>query len=39
MVRMVEHLRPAASRPYTKLDTPIFLGVLKELPEVLADLG
>jgi chlorite dismutase len=39
MVRMVEHLRPAASRPYTKLDTPIFLGVLKDLPEVLADLG
>jgi chlorite dismutase len=39
MVRMVEHLRPAASRPYTKLDTPIFLGVRKELPAVLADLG
>jgi hydrogen peroxide-dependent heme synthase len=39
MVRMVEYLRPAASRPYTKLDTPIFLGVLKELPDVLSDLG
>jgi chlorite dismutase len=39
MVKMVEYLRPAASRPYTKLDTPILLGVLKELPEVLADLG
>ncbi len=39
MVRMVEHLRPAASRPYTRLDTPIFLGVLKDLPEALADLG
>jgi hydrogen peroxide-dependent heme synthase len=39
MVRMVEYLRPAASRPYTKLDTPIFLGVLKDLPEVLGDLG
>ena len=39
MVRMVEHLRPAASRPYTKLDTPIFLGVLKDMPEALADLG
>lgn len=39
MVRMVEHLRPAASRPYTKLDTPIFLGVKKDLPDVLADLG
>ncbi len=39
MVKMVEHLRPAASRPYTKLDTPIFLGVRKELPDVLTDLG
>lgn len=39
MVRMVEHLRPAASRPYTKLDTPIFLGVMKDLPDVLRDLG
>jgi hydrogen peroxide-dependent heme synthase len=39
MVRMVEYLRPAASRPYTKLDTPIFLGVMKDLPAVLADLG
>jgi hydrogen peroxide-dependent heme synthase len=39
MVRMVEYLRPAGSRPYTKLDTPIFLGVMKDLPEVLSDLG
>jgi chlorite dismutase len=39
MVRMVEHLRPAASRPYTKLDTPIFLGVLKEPLAALTDLG
>ncbi|HUG16184.1 MAG TPA: chlorite dismutase family protein [Thermomicrobiales bacterium] len=39
MVRMVEHLRPAGSRPYTKLDTPIFLGVMKDLADVLADLG
>lgn len=39
MVRMVEYLRPAGSRPYTKLDTPIFLGVLKDVPDVLADLG
>jgi peroxiredoxin len=39
MVRMVEYLRPAASRPYTKLDTPIFLGIMKTVPEVLADLG
>ncbi|MCO5175627.1 MAG: chlorite dismutase family protein [Thermomicrobiales bacterium] len=39
MVRMVEYLRPAASRPYTKSDTPIFLGVLKDPHEALADLG
>jgi hydrogen peroxide-dependent heme synthase len=39
MVRMVEYLRPAGSRPFTKLDTPIFLGVMKGLREVLADLG
>lgn len=39
MVKMVEYLRPAASRPYTKLDTPIILGVKKEMPAVLADLG
>jgi chlorite dismutase len=39
MVRMVEYLRPAASRPYTSLDTPIFLGVMKSLGEVLEDLG
>lgn len=39
MVRMVEYLRPAASRPYTKLDTPILLGVMKDLPDALADLG
>lgn len=39
MVKMVEYLRTAASRPHTKLDVPIFLGVLKELPDALADLG
>jgi chlorite dismutase len=39
MVKMVEYLRPAASRPYTKLDTPIVLGVMKDLPDALADLG
>jgi len=39
MVRMVEYLRSAASRPYTKLDTPIFLGILKSPEEALADLG
>jgi len=39
MVRMVEHLRPAASRPYTALDTPIFLGIMKPLADVLVDLG
>lgn len=39
MVRMVEHLRSAESRPYTKIDTPIVLGIRKELSEALADLG
>lgn len=39
MVKMVEYLRGAASRPYTTVDTPIFLGVLKSVEEVLADLG
>jgi peroxiredoxin len=39
MVRMVEHLRPAASRPYTKLDTPILLGVMKATLAALEDLG
>ncbi|CAN5662672.1 chlorite dismutase family protein [soil metagenome] len=39
MVKMVEYLRGAASRPYTTVDTPIFLGVLKDVEEVLADLG
>jgi len=39
MVRMVEHLRPATSRPFTKLDTPIYLGVRKGPTEALADLG
>jgi chlorite dismutase len=39
MVKMVEYLRGAASRPYTTVDTPIFLGVLKDIDEALADLG
>lgn len=39
MLKMVEHLRSAASRPYTQLDTPIFLGYMKEPEEVLLDLG
>jgi chlorite dismutase len=39
LVKMVEHLRSAASRPYTKLDTPIFLGVRKDVEAVTADLG
>lgn len=39
MVRMVEHLRSAASRPYTEIDRPIILGVRKPVPEALADLG
>jgi chlorite dismutase len=39
MVRMVEYLRGAASRPYTAIDTPIFLGILKPVDEVIRDLG
>lgn len=39
MVKMVEYLRGAASRPYTTIDTPIILGTRKELEEALADLG
>jgi hydrogen peroxide-dependent heme synthase len=39
MVKMVEYLRSAASRPYTALDTPIFLGYMKEPESVLMDLG
>jgi hydrogen peroxide-dependent heme synthase len=39
MVRMVEYLRAAASRPFTALDTPIFLGYMKEPEDVLLDLG
>lgn len=39
MVKMVEYLRSAASRPYTTVDTPIFLGTLKDVEDVLADLG
>lgn len=37
--RMVEDLRAAEVRLYTKIDTPIFLGLRKDLREVLADLG
>ncbi|MFW6074658.1 MAG: chlorite dismutase family protein, partial [Chloroflexota bacterium] len=39
MVKMVEYLRGAASRPYTTVDTPIYLGVLKEPDQALRDLG
>ncbi len=39
MVKMVEYLRSAASRPYTTVDTPIFLGTLKDVEGALADLG
>jgi hydrogen peroxide-dependent heme synthase len=39
MVKMVEYLRSAASRPYTALDTSIFLGYMKEPEAVLMDLG
>jgi chlorite dismutase len=39
MVKMVEYLRGAASRPFTTVDTPIFLGTLKGVEGTLADLG
>lgn len=39
MVKMVEHLRSAASRPYTTVDTPIILGTLKDPDQALLDLG
>lgn len=39
MVRMVEALRATEVRRYTKLDTPIFLGLRKPVADTLADLG
>lgn len=39
MVKMVEYLRGAASRPYTTVDTPIILGTLKSPEDALLDLG
>lgn len=38
LVRMMESLRATEVRRYTKLDTPIFLGRLREPAETLADL-
>lgn len=37
LVKMVQRLRAAAVREYTAVDTPIFLGLRKELAEALAD--
>jgi peroxiredoxin len=39
LVRMVQRLREAEVRIYTKVDTPIFLGLSKAPEEVLRDLG
>lgn len=38
LVRMMESLRATEVRRYTKLDTPIFLGRLREAAEALSDL-
>jgi chlorite dismutase len=38
LVRMMESLRATEVRRYTKLDTPIFLGRLREPADALADL-
>jgi chlorite dismutase len=37
LIRMVQRLRGAEVREYTQVDTPIFLGLRKELGEVLMD--
>jgi len=37
LIRMVQRLRGAEVREYTLVDTPIFLGLRKELGEVLMD--
>lgn len=39
LVKMVQQLRGAEVRIYTKLDTPIFLGRLKTVEDALVDLG
>lgn len=39
LVAMVQRLRLAEVRKYTQIDTPIFLGRLKDPGEVLSDLG
>jgi hydrogen peroxide-dependent heme synthase len=37
LIKMVQRLRGAEVREYTQVDTPIFLGLRKELGEVLMD--
>ena len=37
LIQMVQRLRAAAVREYTQVDTPIFLGLRKELSEALGD--
>lgn len=39
LVQMVQRLREAEVRIYTKIDTPIFLGLRKPAEEALTDLG
>lgn len=38
LMRMVQELRAAEVREYTKLDTPIYLGEAKSIGDVLADI-
>jgi chlorite dismutase len=38
IMKMVQELRAAEVREYTKLDTPIYLGQLKPMADVLADI-
>lgn len=38
LMKMVQQLRAAEVREYTKLDTPIYLGELKPVADVLADI-
>jgi len=37
LIRMVQRLRGAAVREYTQVDTPIFLGLRKDLEEAIRD--
>ena len=38
IVELIRHLRGTRARLYTKLETPFFTGVRKEVPEAIADL-